>query len=122
MGTKGYRDGHKEYMKEYFRRNPKKYMLGSARKRATTFNLDFNITEDDFEIPKYCPILGIKLSQVRSSHKDKNAAPSLDRIDTTKGYVKGNIAVISFQANRYKSNMTNEVIERLYQYSLSSNA
>lgn len=108
-------------MKEYFRRNPKKYMLGSARKRATIFNLEFNITEDDFEIPEICPILGMRLSKVRSPHSDKDAAPSLDRIDTTKGYIKGNIAVISFRANRYKSNMTIQEITSLYKYAISSN-
>lgn len=49
-------------------------------------------------------------------NQDKTAAPSLDRIDPNFGYIKGNVAVISWQANKYKSNMSKEIIEKLYKY------
>src|ERR1700761_5202940 len=81
VGSRGYRAGHKEYMKEYFRRNPKKYLLEAAKKRAKIKNLDIDITEDDFDIPEFCPILGIKLSPVRS--KDRIYSPSIDRRDNS---------------------------------------
>ena len=43
-------------------------------------------------------------------------SPSLDRIDNSKGYIKGNVAVISNKANKYKSDMTIENIEKLASY------
>lgn len=35
-------------------------------------------------------------------------SPSLDRIDSSKGYVKGNVRVISARANMLKNNATVE--------------
>lgn len=42
--------------------------------------------------------------------------PSIDRIDCTKGYIKGNVRIVSWWANRLKSNLTLEQIEALYKY------
>jgi len=41
-------------------------------------------------------------------HGGKNDSPTLDRIDPNKGYVKGNIQVLSHLANMMKSNATAE--------------
>lgn len=81
--------------------NPKRYMWQTAKSRAKARNLDFNITEDDFDIPEYCPVLGIKL-QFQSGKGVQNESPSIDRFDNTKGYVKGNVVVISWRANSLK--------------------
>ena len=37
---------------------------------------------------------------------ERNNSPSLDRIDNKKGYVKGNVAVISMRANHVKADGT----------------
>lgn len=74
-------------------------MLSSARSRAKSKNLDFNIALSDIELPEVCPLLGIPLS-INASNKD--FAYSLDRIDSSKGYIKGNVWVISDRANRLK--------------------
>lgn len=105
-----------EYIRDYWKRNPKKYLVAAAKSRARIQSIDFNITEDDFEIPKYCPILGIELGEVRNTPQNKDYSPSLDRIDNTKGYVRNNICVISAKANRHKSDMTLKQIKALYDY------
>lgn len=88
----------------------KKAMLSSARNRAKLKNLDFSIDLSDIELPEVCPLLGIPLS-INASNKD--FAYSLDRIDSSKGYIKGNVWVISDRANRLKNNATLEELEML---------
>jgi len=86
-------------------------MLTCARRRAKVAGLPFNLTVGDIIIPEYCPVLGIKLEP--GSKKYHAASPSLDRIVPEKGYVKGNVAVISFRANRLKGDGTIEELERV---------
>jgi hypothetical protein len=97
--------------REYYRRKPENRMLNRARARAKKHGLDFNLTEEDIKIPTHCPLLGIELyiAEGRKAVKDNSA--SLDRIDSSKGYVKGNIWVISHRANTIKSDATIEEIE-----------
>ena len=47
-----------------------------------------------------------------------NYKPSLDRIIPTKGYIPGNIAVISQRANCIKSDATSEEIEAVHNWLL----
>lgn len=114
------RRNNPQAMKEWWQKNPEKYLLSSAKARAKRQGLEFNITEEDIFIPEYCPILLIKLNQVHYSKYDKEASPCLDRINNEKGYVKGNVAVISFRANRLKSYMTEDILERMLKYVVSS--
>lgn len=44
------------------------------------------------------------------SHQDKENTPTMDRIDNARGYVRGNITVVSWKANRIKSQLTVEEI------------
>ncbi len=79
-------------------------LLSQAKVRSTRFGLSFNIDILDIVIPDTCPILGIKLKR---GTKGKSAeSPSLDRIDNSRGYEKGNVRVISNLANTMKNNAT----------------
>ena len=78
----------------------KQQLYRSAKKRALQKGLEFNIELRDIHIPKKCPILKVPLiCSTRYS-------PSIDRIYPDKGYVKGNIAIISTLANSMKANAT----------------
>lgn len=88
----------------------RKSMLRSAKARALKFNLEFNIDLDDIVLPKVCPLLNIPLS-INSSNKDYSY--SLDKIDPKKGYVKGNVWVISFRANKIKNDASLSELELL---------
>jgi hypothetical protein len=73
-----------------------------AKQRAKAKGLEFTITPDDIVIPERCPILGVVLER-NTGYGPSPRSPSLDRIEATKGYVSGNVAVISYRANAIKS-------------------
>lgn len=99
--------------REYYRRKPENRMLNRSRARAKKSGLDFNLTEDDIIIPTHCPLLGIELYTAEGRKAVKDNSASLDRIDSSKGYVKGNVWVISNKANTMKSNSTLEEMKTL---------
>jgi hypothetical protein len=80
-----------------------------SKQRSKQKNIEFNIDVDDIFIPEFCPILSIKL---RKNHTGwAPDAPTLDRILPERGYVKGNIKVISGKANVMKNNATIDELE-----------
>lgn len=113
----------KEYHKEYYlkqkenpeflkiirERNKEQYykqydnvLLKGARARARRFNLEFNLERSDIIIPDVCPVL-----KKEFEHNTQYVA-TLDRVDNSKGYVKGNVQVISRRANLMKNDATPE--------------
>lgn len=121
---RSHREERSEYEREWRKKNPKsvraskeKYnqehperlLLHSAKKRAKKLGREFTIVEKDIIIPESCPLLGIPLFKSKGRMADNS--PSLDRIDSTKGYVPGNVWVISQRANMLKSNGTLEEFE-----------
>lgn len=80
--------------------------------RAMKKNIPHNITEEDIIIPEYCPILGVKIEMKRNS----KYGPSIDQIVPGKGYIKGNIQIISRRANYLKSNITPDEVDLLYRW------
>lgn len=84
----------------------------SAQARAKKKKLEFSIEYEDVYIPEICPILGIKINKfledTSQSNESRASSPSLDRVDSSKGYIKGNIVVISYRANVVKGQGTAE--------------
>lgn len=93
---------------------PQKSMLSHAKKRAYENGLEFDITVDDVVVPEFCPVFGTPL-RVNDGVRDDNS-PTLDRIDNTKGYVKGNVLVISWKANRLKNDADINDIRKILEY------
>lgn len=91
--------------------NPKHWLWVAAKNRAKKKNIEFNISEDDFELPSVCPLLNIPMW--KNPEESCPNSYSLDRINPNKGYVKNNVWVISKRANVIKSNATIEELELL---------
>lgn len=94
----------RELLRSYKENNIQMYLYTSARSRARKRGEEFSIEPSDIIIPTNCPILGIPLEYHRGGKQDNSY--SLDRIDSTKGYIKDNIWVISLRANRIKNDAT----------------
>jgi hypothetical protein len=91
-----------EYRAQYLKRTFEDTMLKSAQQRAKDKGRVCDITIDDIVIPEICPILNVPIQLVRNSQY----GPSLDRINSDRGYTKDNIIVMSRRANVLKNNMT----------------
>ena len=103
--SKNWRDRNRDYVNAqriaYSKNNPERTMLNAARRAAKLKDVPFNLTLADILIPERCPVLGVVLK--RGDGDRTGSSPSLDRIIPPKGYVKGNVMVISWRANRIKA-------------------
>jgi hypothetical protein len=96
-----------------FKNDPQYYLWYVARTRARKYGTEFSIEKEDIIIPEKCPILGLTLAKGDGYLPN---AMSLDRVDNNKGYVKGNIRVISRKANLLKSSLTLDILENIIKY------
>lgn len=94
----------------------KRKMLTSAKSRASKRGIPFKLTLDDFDIPATCPVLGIEIVLGGSTNSARENAPSLDRVVPLLGYVRGNVIVISFRANRIKNDATVTELEQVAEF------
>lgn len=93
--------------------NKIKALVNNATQRARRKGIDFSITVADFIAITHCPILGLKLDFNKIGKGAADNSPSIDRIDPSKGYVPGNVWIISSKANAMKSNATLAELELL---------
>jgi hypothetical protein len=99
----------KEYSARHYQKrkseNPQLFMWKQAKHRAKyDYNdMEFTIEVSDIVIPDLCPYFNRPFLPL-----DSRWGYSLDRIDSSRGYVKDNIRVISRFANVMKNNATEE--------------
>ena len=81
-----------------------------------SLGIDYDLSEDYLKSiwTGICPILSVPID-IKASKQD-TYSPHLDRVDPTKGYVKGNVQWLSGRANRLKNNITIYELERLYKW------
>ena len=121
--AKAWRYKNREWVNEYARKLRysilEKNIFWAARRRAKKNGLAFNIDVNDIQIPENCPIFGIKLDRNFSDKKrvgPSDDSPSIDRIIPNLGYVKGNIIIISYRANRAKNDLTIQEMQKLVSF------
>jgi hypothetical protein len=97
---------------------PEFVLYEAARARAKDCGVEFALTvayiKSIWPVDGKCPILKVPLERRVGHNGPQRQSPSLDRIHPDKGYVPGNVAVISYKANLLKNNETDpEVFFRL---------
>lgn len=86
--------------RKWWKLNRKKVLIAGAKTRAKNRGILCTITEDDFIIPETCAYLGIPIFHCKGNVRTNS--PSLDEIVKGKGYIPGNVEVISYKANAMK--------------------
>lgn len=140
---KKWRETNSKYNKEYYINNAnhirdnqiKRYRTKKTnepwyiayciiKQRAKEKNIEFDL---DIEYIKsiwtdICPVLGIPLkcaifesglTRKTSKARPLDNSPTIDRIDPAKGYIKGNICIMSYRANMIKNCGTLEEHEKI---------
>lgn len=83
----------------------------AARKRGHEFSLTRDFVLGLLQNATTCPYTGVPFDYALLSKGTRNPwAPSLDRIDSTKGYVPGNVEITSVWWNTAKSDWTPAVM------------
>jgi len=107
------------------RANPESCQLSNMVKKSKMRAKEKNLAHDiDIEylrslgLPSHCPYLGIKLrwkvqAGLGVKAKPFPESPSLDRIDSSKGYVKGNVIIVSHRANSIKRDADEQELYKL---------
>ena len=89
--------------------------ISNSRKRAAKFNWDHDLTIPYlaklwFKQKGRCALTGIMLEYERGDRQSKNPyRTSVDRIDNNRGYVQGNVRLLTHWANNAKSTWPDEI-------------
>ena len=93
-------------------------LLNASKQRASKYTREHTITLEDiknkYPIDGKCPVFGIDLQFNSTGFRDNS--PSIDRIDSLKGYTVDNIQIISWKANSIKRNASLEELILLVNY------
>lgn len=114
--TKRWREENREQFNQRRRdwrsKNLVRALFLEAKARAKVRGVAFEIEAEDIPpMGETCPLLGHPFPppDVRGTP----FSPSLDRIDPTKGYLKGNVWIVGYRANLIKNDGTAEEHEKI---------
>lgn len=91
--------------RQLFQDNIQKQIYYRVKQSTKKRKLDFNLEPQDIIVPTHCPLLGVELLFDKVDSSSDNYY-TVDRIDSSKGYIKGNVQVISRLANTMKNKST----------------
>jgi hypothetical protein len=95
------------------------YKVKREKWRAKKYNAirtgyEWSLEFSDLKWPTHCPMLGLELDYFAEYRSETSV--SFDRLDSSKGYVKGNVVVVSWRANRIKNDGTAEEHRKIADY------
>lgn len=104
------------------------HQFNARRQKALRDGIPFTISLEDIERPEFCPVLGMKLNYGCSKERGKTGLSgrdedkaTIDKLKPELGYVPGNVFIISWRANKLKSNMTIDELEKILHYMRRTN-
>ena len=97
--------------------DPQREILLRKKQDAARRGLEFSITEADLDWPTHCPVIGVELDY-SGRGKDGRRGPRrdaacIDRRDNTRGYVPGNVVIVSYWVNVRKGDATVEQLQQI---------
>lgn len=120
LGKRNYqkrREQALDYLHTRRRQEPWFEKCNIARDRSKKSGLEFDLTPEYIKsiwpADNKCPIFQVEFHK---GERRSDWSASLDRINPNKGYVQGNVIIISDKANRIKSNATAQDIQTVADY------
>lgn len=93
-------------------------LLNASKQRARANDIEHTLTLTDikelYPADGKCPVFGTTLQFNKAGFRD--SSPSLDKIDPNKGYTKDNVQVLSWRANKLKSDASIQELELLLSF------
>ena len=104
---------HRQWIKKSLYRS-----ISDCKKRAKRKNIKCNIEHEDIDHLLFinsdrCSVSGIKFKRRDESHYRNPYAPSIDRIDSSKGYIKGNIRLVAYCINNAMNEWGEDIIKEI---------
>jgi hypothetical protein len=108
-------DEYRARRREEKHKDPIGTLIRVARSRAKRKGLEFTITAHDLPLSDICPCCAHKMIPRSGLAKQGPTpqSPSIDRLDSSLGYVPGNVAVICWRCNELKRDATAEELKKI---------
>lgn len=101
--------------------DPLRKIYSHKKSNAKRKGVEFSIAFEEIHWPIKCPVLGFEIDYSFGNKGLKPNSPSFDRIDPNKGYIPGNVQIISNQANMMKSHAGAEDLVKFAEWVLLTN-
>lgn len=92
----------------------KRAKFRAKKSNSTRTGWEWDVAFGDLQWPTHCPILGLEIDYFTETRAENSL--SFDRIDSNKGYVKDNVQLLSWRANRIKNDGTAEEHLKIAEY------
>ncbi len=96
--------------------NPAQALLTRAGQGAKARGLQHSVSVEEVQRclePMVCNVTGLRLYWDYVGPGRNPRAPSLDRIDSSRGYVSGNVQIVCWAYNRFKEKLSDETAVKL---------
>ena len=92
-----------------------KKILRDVKYRCKKKGIEFDLKFEDLEIPDYCPVFGTEINY-NGGRGLCTCSPTIDRLDPDGPYTKDNVMIVSYRANRIKSDASIPELCAVIQY------